>query len=720
MDRTDTLKMDTSAVDLDATLDLDAPPLPPAADARWGRLVPTHDAPQLDLKGVQTVLGRSNECDVHVDDKRCSKRHACVAWDAAAGRASVEDLSTNGTYVNGEKVGKGNTRALKNYDEIVLVRAKKDGGDDAVGFVFVLKLSKSETGSFHPDPLARTTPKKAVGPEADNKGDGAGDGAQDDANANANANANASADDVEQQRPVKRARTEESGKQPEDEKKTDEKKSEDGGADAEAKKPDGDEKPAAAASDPKADAPAPAAPAPAAGDGGDDDDDDEPERTAYEENMTCPICDDLLYQCVSILPCMHSYCAACWSDWAKRSNSCPSCRVTATEVRRNHQLNNLVTEYIKAHPGKKRSDEEIKEMDARNTITAESLRVQAPTNHGYDSDGSYDDGYGSSSDEVTPRCYECPPPAPGANGAGAQLDPAALAALAAADAAARVVPGITAQRTCDVTQLDHERCRFCVTYVPLRADLVAGNVPRPPQPVNPNALPATPIAFNLAAGGAGPSAGNDPSAAAAAATAAAAAGPVVLDPADPDPAKRPPHWQTGGLDPASESYIRPQRCGMCGSGPFCTSYFPATAASLPQHVALRRIRDQKPAVIPGLALAENRFERKVLTDYIAAKGISLADIVTKYADRVGVAPTGPDDWHMIGWHGLHADQKICPTCFTRVFADMLVAFRMDIPKAELPDEIARRRDCWYGWTCRTMRHNIDHAKRMNHFCKTTR
>ena len=35
--------------------------------------------------------------------------------------------------------------------------------------------------------------------------------------------------------------------------------------------------------------------------------------------MQCGICMEILYKCVSVAPCMHSFCGACLSDWLKKS-----------------------------------------------------------------------------------------------------------------------------------------------------------------------------------------------------------------------------------------------------------------------------------------------------------------------------------------------------------------------------------------------------------------
>ncbi|MDQ1288172.1 MAG: hypothetical protein QG622_1737 [Actinomycetota bacterium] len=75
---------------------------------------PAQGAPSLDVDGrihrlasSITVIGRSTEADVVLDDAGVSRRHAEV--HLIDGRARVIDLgSTNGTYVDGERVHAGN------------------------------------------------------------------------------------------------------------------------------------------------------------------------------------------------------------------------------------------------------------------------------------------------------------------------------------------------------------------------------------------------------------------------------------------------------------------------------------------------------------------------------------------------------------------------------------------------------------------------------------
>lgn len=40
------------------------------------------------------------------------------------------------------------------------------------------------------------------------------------------------------------------------------------------------------------------------------------------EEMICCICLDVIYQCVTAIPCLHNFCGGCFCDWMKKSTSC--------------------------------------------------------------------------------------------------------------------------------------------------------------------------------------------------------------------------------------------------------------------------------------------------------------------------------------------------------------------------------------------------------------
>ncbi|KAJ8263430.1 hypothetical protein COCON_G00158870 [Conger conger] len=108
-----------------------------------------------------------------------------------------------------------------------------------------------------------------------------------------------------------------------------------------------------------------------------------------EESLTCIICQDLLHDCVSLQPCMHTFCAACYSGWMERSSLCPTCRCPVERIRKNHILNNLVEAYLLQHPEKSRSEEDRKSMDKRNKITQDMLQPKIERSFS-DEEGSSD------------------------------------------------------------------------------------------------------------------------------------------------------------------------------------------------------------------------------------------------------------------------------------------------------------------------------------------
>ncbi|XP_004844094.1 E3 ubiquitin-protein ligase CHFR isoform X4 [Heterocephalus glaber] len=109
-----------------------------------------------------------------------------------------------------------------------------------------------------------------------------------------------------------------------------------------------------------------------------------------EETLTCIICQDLLHDCVSLQPCMHTFCAACYSGWMERSSLCPTCRCPVERICKNHILNNLVEAYLIQHPDKSRSEDDVRSMDARNKITQDMLQPKVRRSFS-DEEGSSDD-----------------------------------------------------------------------------------------------------------------------------------------------------------------------------------------------------------------------------------------------------------------------------------------------------------------------------------------
>eukprot|EP00440_Ansanella_granifera_P006178 gb/GFBE01006702.1/.p1 GENE.gb/GFBE01006702.1/~~gb/GFBE01006702.1/.p1 ORF type:complete len:526 (+),score=98.03 gb/GFBE01006702.1/:1-1578(+) len=66
---------------------------------------------------AELIIGRRAGCDIQVKDPRCSGRHLRIYRDASLG-FFVEELGSNGSYVNENRMQKGDTRALCHGDAV--------------------------------------------------------------------------------------------------------------------------------------------------------------------------------------------------------------------------------------------------------------------------------------------------------------------------------------------------------------------------------------------------------------------------------------------------------------------------------------------------------------------------------------------------------------------------------------------------------------------------
>lgn len=42
---------------------------------------------------------------------------------------------------------------------------------------------------------------------------------------------------------------------------------------------------------------------------------EESQEDPMQQNLTCGICSNIFYKCVSVLPCLHNFCGSCYSQW---------------------------------------------------------------------------------------------------------------------------------------------------------------------------------------------------------------------------------------------------------------------------------------------------------------------------------------------------------------------------------------------------------------------
>ena len=92
-----------------------------------------------------------------------------------------------------------------------------------------------------------------------------------------------------------------------------------------------------------------------------------------EKELNCSICTEVLYQPLTLLDCLHTFCGSClklWFAWqASQSASitCPSCRAVVRGTRPDAKITTLLEMFLQANPDKKKSEEEKKDIASKYT-----------------------------------------------------------------------------------------------------------------------------------------------------------------------------------------------------------------------------------------------------------------------------------------------------------------------------------------------------------------
>ncbi|XP_021547943.1 E3 ubiquitin-protein ligase CHFR isoform X5 [Neomonachus schauinslandi] len=351
----------------------------PPQQQPWGRLVRLgagEGEPHVLLRRREWTIGRRRGCDLSFPgNKLVSGDHCKIIVDEKSGQVSLEDTSTNGTVINKLKVVKKQTCPLQTGDVIYLVYRKNEPEHNVAYLYESLNEKQGITQDSFGSRDAGISPKEC-GPSV------AGDeiptfpsALPDREGASFSMSESRDQEDLE---PI-RKRMKGDGEpdltlqllvadQCGDTHSTL------GNVRSEAVKPD-----------------------------------------KMEETLTCIICQDLLHDCVSLQPCMHTFCAACYSGWMERSTLCPTCRCPVERICKNHILNNLVEAYLLQHPDKSRSEEDVRSMAARNKITQDMLQPKVRRSFS-DEEGSSEDLLelsdvdSESSDVSQPYivCRQCP------------------------------------------------------------------------------------------------------------------------------------------------------------------------------------------------------------------------------------------------------------------------------------------------------------------------
>ncbi|XP_069353535.1 E3 ubiquitin-protein ligase CHFR isoform X2 [Eulemur rufifrons] len=370
-----------------------------------------------------------------------------------------------------------------------------------------------------------------------------------------------------------------------------------------------------------------------------------------EETLTCIICQDLLHDCVSLQPCMHTFCAACYSGWMERSSLCPTCRCPVERICKNHILNNLVEAYLTQHPDKSRSEEDVQSMDARNKITQDMLQPKVRRSFS-DEEGSSEDLLelsdvdSESSDVSQPYvvCRQCPEyrrqaarPLPCAAPDG---EPGAPQALGDAPSTSTSLATAGQEYVCPL-QGSHATCTCCFQPMPDRR----AERERDPRVAPQQCECASPALCPRGSGGK------------AVLTLCGARSAVCLQ-------------------PFCHLYWGCARTGCFGClAPFCEL----------------NLGDK---CLDGV-LNNNNYESDVLKNYLATRGLTWRNMLTESLVALQRGAFLLSDRRVTG------NTVLCYCCGLRSFRELTYQYRQNIPASELPVAVTSRPDCYWGRNCRT-------------------
>ncbi|XP_046871714.1 E3 ubiquitin-protein ligase CHFR isoform X2 [Hypomesus transpacificus] len=398
-----------------------------------------------------------------------------------------------------------------------------------------------------------------------------------------------------------------------------------------------------------------------------------------EESLTCIICQDLLHDCVSLQPCMHTFCAACYSGWMERSSLCPTCRCPVERLRKNHILNNLVEAYLTQHPEKCRCEEDLKSMDSRNKITQDMLQPKIERSFS-DEEGSSDYLFELSDNDSD---------------------------------------------TSDISGQPFAMCRQCLGY---RADgnqgLWATGIASPlfpsaalfpsaplfpPAPLAPPPPPAQPAPPGPAEG-AGKPAGEGPS--------TSSEMPTAPSQGYSCPLQGRHVICTCCLQPMPDRraelighQLSAQQCMAC-QRPFCHMYWGCRRIGCQGCLARFSELNLTDKCLDGV-LNSNNYESEILQNYLAARGMTWRSLLQEGLDGLQQGSYYLSDYR------INASAVLCFCCGLRAFKELAYKYRQNIPAAELPVAVTSRPDCYWGRNCRTQV-KAHHAMKFNHICEQTR
>eukprot|EP00057_Strongylocentrotus_purpuratus_P019557 XP_011674031.1 PREDICTED: E3 ubiquitin-protein ligase CHFR isoform X2 [Strongylocentrotus purpuratus] len=635
-------------------------------------------------------VGRAKACDLSMPDNKCISGRHCNLF-RKNNTVWLEDTSTNGTWLNGVKIGKGQKQRLFHKDEIAVVH--QDGNQGAKDIVYRYedlalleaeresldqtqemnentedyvfedinkrgeesrKRKKGDDSEDTDEPAAKRL-EGEEGEEFDKKKENTPESSQKKSSGNPNSSLvddhiKGTAEAIDD---AEKDRTSGKGDGDAEERGREEKDATGGKEDGEGEKKTKEE-------------------------GAKPQQEDE-EQDEILETLICSICQDILHKCISLQPCMHSFCAACISGWMKHSKRCPQCRKSVKRFGHNYIVNSLVDAYLKQNPDKQRTKEDLEEMDARGNVPC-NMTLEYDALDSDDEDGDYDPSEEEEEEEEQeeqededpqpPACRQCPHYVQALDrnavmSLQATLDPSTSCAATSGNAAASTSSGDGATGASSSTSSSpSKRVRIAVGGVPI-------TMPTPP-----------PFQCNL----------------------------ETIQHVDCSCCVQPMPKRLLAPD------MPPQTCCACGRN-YCHLYWGCKQYNCLG--CLNKFKDMKfSESVLDTIVNNNRYESTIFKDFMLSRGHNNIHLVLQ--EVLNGLDAGKFSTPETQVYNIRGHTAVCYTCSLRLFQQLAYLYRAGIPKNDLPILVTARPDCHWGKGCRTQFNKPHHAANFSHVCDQVR
>ena len=100
----------------------------------------------------------------------------------------------------------------------------------------------------------------------------------------------------------------------------------------------------------------------------------------------------------------------------------------------------------------------------------------------------------------------------------------------------------------------------------------------------------------------------------------------------------------------------------------------------------------------------NAYESTILKDYLEGKAFTIKDLLLQCCGKLESGEFASPDPR------LTPATITCQKCAQKCLKGLAYQYRRDIPHSQLPTEVARRVDCYWGKECRTQFSKPEHAR----------